>query len=354
MTQYDFQSGELYLRIVDKAARTLAVVPHESYKTLYSVVVRSTIVHENEPYTITTLDESAFAGCEQLLAIYLPDTVTALGRYAFEGCIRLEEVLLSHSLESLEYRTFAGCTALRHIILPDSIEHIHLEVFADCSSLEEFTIHEKMREIRGNRVFRGCTGLRSVRWNAIHAAATECNAERGTFEGLPNLTDITFGPNVQYIPSYLCAGLTSIRHITLPEQVAKIGEFAFAGCEQLTSISLPDTITEIGKGAFAECTNLVDIHLPSGLTTIEYRTFYACSALRSITLPPHMKRLKLEAFALCGNLCNVGVEATTPPELGGSIFSGIGTSTVHVPCEAIEAYESIRWGGFIRFVALEG
>ena len=47
------------------------------------------------PDTITSIEKSAFRGCENLESIIIPDSVRWIGQRAFEGCRNLPEIEVS-------------------------------------------------------------------------------------------------------------------------------------------------------------------------------------------------------------------------------------------------------------------
>lgn len=95
-----------------------------------------------------------------------------------------------------------------------------------------------------------------------------------SFEGLANLTDVTFGENT-----------------------TDIGYWSFAWCSKLESITVPDSVVSIGKYAFYNCKSLSEIKLSSNLKVIDEGAFYNCTSLKSVVLPEGIKRIETNAFA---------------------------------------------------------
>ena len=65
---------------------------------------------------------NAFAGCESLEEITLPENLSYIGRKAFAGCSALKEITLPDSLSSIDAGAFAGCTSLTYIVIPESVK----------------------------------------------------------------------------------------------------------------------------------------------------------------------------------------------------------------------------------------
>ena len=68
------------------------------------------------PQGVTAIGGSAFAGCEKLKSVTLPDSVKQLGTaehgFVFLGCKALENITLPSSLTAIEQGLFSGCEKL--------------------------------------------------------------------------------------------------------------------------------------------------------------------------------------------------------------------------------------------------
>ena len=74
----------------------------------------------------------AFAFCEKLISIDIPDGVTIIESYAFQGCISLTNITIPQGITSIEYGTFMDCKGLTRIEIPDSVKYIFSYAFAYC------------------------------------------------------------------------------------------------------------------------------------------------------------------------------------------------------------------------------
>lgn len=104
---------------------------------------------------------NAFAACEQIKEVVIPDTVTSISFMAFTACPNLERVKIGEGLETIENATFYNCSKLSVVSLSSSLKKIDAEAFKNCTSLENLVIPESVEEI-GLRAFGGCSALKNV------------------------------------------------------------------------------------------------------------------------------------------------------------------------------------------------
>ncbi len=93
--------------------------------------IKTLIVEEG----ITSLGCMAFADCDNLTEVSLPDSLVNCGRNTFLHCGSLTEIDLPDSLEIIN-SCFEYCTKLTHIEIPETVTHIADRTFAMCSSLQ--------------------------------------------------------------------------------------------------------------------------------------------------------------------------------------------------------------------------
>ena len=82
-----------------------------------------------------------------------------IGSYAFRGCDCLQSVTIEKGISSIGECTFLGCINLEVLKLPETISFIGMRAFKDCRKLKELHFSKNIREIRGERVFEGCSNL---------------------------------------------------------------------------------------------------------------------------------------------------------------------------------------------------
>ena len=289
-------------------------------------------------YPVTSIGDSAFSRCSDLINITIPEGVTDIGNSAFTECIGLTSITIPNSVTNIGVQAFANCHSLINLTLGNNVTNIGNSAFRDCHNLMSITIPDSVTSI-GNSAFSWCHGLTSITiGNSVtsigNSAFTECIG----------LTSITIPDSVTSIGDEAfswCDGLTSI---TIGNSVTSIGNEAFTGCIGLTSITIPDSVTSIGGGAFDGCNEAIyDLETIPGVKLLDGwvvgyteecpaeldllgargigdNVFYGCRDLTSVTIPDSVTSIGEEAFESCYNLTKV-ILLGDAPGLGEGVFS---------------------------------
>ena len=118
--------------------------------------------------SVTTIAEAAFFGHEDLKTISIPEGVTEIGYQAFANCNSLTEITLPESLTSLGNSIFFGCERLKEVNIPDNVNKIGKDTFENCKVLETVTIGKSVTEI-GETAFYHCDSLTEINYNGTKA-----------------------------------------------------------------------------------------------------------------------------------------------------------------------------------------
>ena len=162
----------------------------------------------------------AFAYCNNLESITIPDTVTEMGSGVFEACRNLNKVVLSNALTVVPSYAFENCENLESIYMPDSVTEIGEYAFYQCAALEKIAFSESLTTI-GEMAFGECSKISSIR--------------------LPNSVKV-----IENQAFYECTGLKSL---TLSTNLVSIGDCAFQdNC--LSTVYIPGDHVRVGDCAF--------------------------------------------------------------------------------------------------------
>ncbi len=182
------------------------------------------------PYTVTTIDQSAFSECSGLTGVAFPASTTSIGSRAFSNCTGLTELNLRGSIKSIDGGAFQGCSSLTSVTVPGSVTYLGLDIFADCTNLKTATLSE------------------------------------GVF----------------WVPSGMFENCTALREVSMPSSASSIGSTVFLNCTSLTSVVIPDRVTSIARAAFQGCTSLTEVKVPASTKTISESVFDGCDALTDV------------------------------------------------------------------------
>ena len=363
-------------------------------------VTEANIPSEINGVAVTSIGDDAFAWCDSLTSITIPDSVTSIGDYAFYGCSSLTEITIPDSVTSIGVCAFYNCSSLTSVVIPKGVSSIGDYAFYGCSSMESinvaednsnyssidgvlfnkgqtilkkypsakdcvtYTVPESVATIESN-AFMDCATLASVTipdsvtsigvlafYNCSSLASIEIpdgitSIEYGTFYGCSSLESVKIPDGVTSIGDSAFRDCSSLESITIPDSVTSIGDYAFMYCSGLASITLPNSVTSIGNGAFFGCGSLTAITIPNSVTSIGDYAFFRCSSLTAVTIPNSVTSIGDYAFDGCNSLesINVAEDNSNYSSVDGVLFDKNLTTLMRCPsgkdCDKYVVPESV-------------
>ncbi|MBR5128170.1 MAG: leucine-rich repeat protein, partial [Roseburia sp.] len=281
----------------------------------------------------------AFASCEKLAEVNLPDELTGIGECAFQYCKALTKMVIPVSVtkfggspfggcgftsagpigsgcdveygwtEEIPDHVFYGCSNLSQVIFPEGITRIGTSAFGNCTSLTKITIPSSVKEIDGS--FTGCgftsAGPVGGGYDYDYEFSWTNRILERAFYGCAELTTVELSEGIKVIGDRAFWGCSKLKEIDIPDSVTYIGNDAFRSCYALTEVTIPDSVTEMGGSVFYACSGLKEIVLPSGIEEIGRYTFAYCSALTNITIPNSVITIGDNAFEECSVLTGITI-----------------------------------------------
>ena len=298
------------------------------------IVIPRVWIDDGAVFEITTITAGAFANCDLLENVVIPNSVTSIGESAFERCISLAKVVLPYGLTSIEAFTFCDCEVLRDVYIPNTVTYIGDYAFCACYGLDEIIIPDavtalgegafkwaELRELKigkglqtleDDEVFLGCP-LRLEKItvdddNPYFTDKGDCLIEINTKK-------LILGCNTSVIPadgSVVKIGsnafyYSGINSVTIPNSVTQIEECAFTSCENLTEIIIPSSVEKLGSHVFWYCTSLKTVKIEYGLSEIGEYAFLNCPSLIEITIPDSVTSIREHAFQMCLALTEITI-----------------------------------------------
>ena len=285
------------------------------------IIIPTTIIYEDNEYSVTSIGNGAFYKCAELTSVIIPNSVTSIGKNIFDGCIALVSLVVEEGnpkydsrencnaiIETASNKLLFGC---QNTIIPNSVASIANSAFNGCSGLTSIIIPDGVTDIGGS-AFSGCSGLTSITMGRGVTSIGE-----NAFKDCDNLTKVELNNNAIVSKAYKYESGSSIKDIfgtqvkvyILGEDVMSIGDGAFDSCTNLISVNMSNNVTSIGKHAFSECHGLVSIHISDNLTSIGELAFYNCYHLASINIPASLTSIDLWAFSGCGGIKKVEINS---------------------------------------------
>lgn len=320
------------------------------------VEIPESVTCNGKTYSVTSIGNYAFYGCEGLTSITIPNSLASIGDYAFSGCTGLTSIIIPYSVTSIGKGAFFSCTGLTCIAIPNSVTSI------------------------GDQTFTGCTGLTSI---TIPNSVT--SIEKGAFAGCTGFTSITIPNSVTSIGSSAFERCTGLTNITIPNSVTSIGDYAFEGCTSLKTVfndsSLDISVGSSDHGYVAYYADKVitsdgqigdfffyktaltgyvgnqsELALPEDYNGEKYMigdgAFRDNTHLTSVFIPASVTGIEENAFNGCGNLASLTMASPVPP---ASVYeNSFGTinyiyTTLYVPEGSLAAYQTANvWKYFMK------
>ena len=231
------------------------------------------------PDSVTTMGKAIFENSTNLESVTIPFVGDGINNaylgYMFGADSQLsnseyvpsslKEVIITKATIIDDF-AFANCQSLKKVVIPDSVTTMGKAIFENSTNLESVTI-PFVGDGKNNAYLGYMFGASNYEDNSQYVPIS---LKKVIIINATIIGSFAFGG---------CAGLTSI---VIPNSVTSIGESAFGGCRSLTSVEIPNSVTIIGICAFMGCTSLTSIEIPNSVTSISSPAFDGCISLTNV------------------------------------------------------------------------
>lgn len=232
------------------------------------------------PEGVEEIEEHAFSGQDQLLAVRFPTSLKKIGKNAFSNCSSLQEIIIPDGVECIEEGAFSDAVQLLTVKLPDALTEIKAKTFKNCARMLHINIPTSLEKI-GEKAFYCCNKLSIAPPNYVPEIAPD--AFIACFDMANSSTEMTIVKDVLY-----AYRKTKQTHVVVPEGVKQISDYVFMNHKEITSITLPQTLEKIGSSnidesnVFRGCTGLAD---QNGFVIIDNCLFDYCGTEKEVHIP---------------------------------------------------------------------
>ena len=240
------------------------------------------------PESVTYIGENAFWSCNNMTVVIIPESVTSIGKSAFLWCHSLESIDLPYGLITIGDSAFNGCGFIS-LYIPESVISIGANAFWNCTGLTDVFIPSSVESI-GECAFDSCFSLSKIEVSSYNSNYCDIDG-------------VLYSKDGKILIQYAIG--KSYSTFDIPYGVTTIGKSAFYYCDALVSVTIPETVTSIEASAFYFCQSLTSVVIPEGVTYISSYAFSWCTSLASVTIPASVIEIHNYAFDGCDALVDV-------------------------------------------------
>ena len=186
---------------------------------------------DGHTYSVTSISERAFASCDELTSVTLPNTVSSIGSSAFLYDGKLLSIFIPKSVVSIGNSAFYGCRKLTTVQVEDG--NPVFDSRDNCNAIIQTANNELI-----------CGTVSTIIPNTVTSIGDDAFTQREIpFVSIPNSV-VSIGKNAFY-------NCVSFSTILIPNSVVTIGAEAFASNFILDKVIIGESVKVIGEKAFS-------------------------------------------------------------------------------------------------------
>lgn len=213
------------------------------------------------------------------------------------GDIVIPDIVDGKPVEAIGHSAFAYCENITSVTIPDSVKYIGHQAFYGCTNLETITF-------QGEIIYMSYEILHGTKWfEAQPDGEIYIGSTLQTYKGdYPDNADLIIKEGTKYISDSAFNKKRDIGKIVLPSTLEIIGENAFSSCSA-DAVIFNDGLLKIGKGAFA-INEISDFSVPDTVTEIGYGAFRS-NPIKKIKLSENITELPDLFSTMCPDTIHI-------------------------------------------------
>ena len=313
----------------------------------------------------------SFAECVNLSgSLTIPEGVEELGCAVFADCRSLTGTLtLPSTLKKIGKvngydpgwdGAFAGCNFVCELKIPDSVEEIGMGTFLDCHNLYgELRLPDGLKAI-GDAAFYGCSNLTGSLVIPLGVTRIPANCFYSTWLG----GNLTLHDGITSIENSAFANTGLKGELRLPKDLEVVSDNAFYNCDFSGVLVLPENLYTIGNFAFAYNWRLMGtVEIPQNVISIGGGAFSNCRSIEGFIFPEGLESIRYDIgpngegegpFVNCFGIGRIVCKGDIPAYVQNGAFDGVAKDnfTLEVPESSIHLYQTSNgWKDFKRISA---
>lgn len=186
-----------------------------------------------------------FYNCKQLVNLMLSDNTTVIEDYAFADCDRLSVISIPERVKAFGVQSFRNDISLLRIPMPSGLTSINDYAFMGCNGLSEITIPASVTNI-GDGIVKDCQNISKIN-------VAEGNSHFASENGV--LYTSIFDKLLIFPVNYESSSYA------VKDGTKRIAPYAFVNSKRLSEVTLPSTLSNIGADAFIGSVNLSSLQV---------------------------------------------------------------------------------------------
>ncbi len=293
---YDAKVGDIYYDFSGTEA-TVTYFEKNNNQNAYTgaVNIPATVTHDGKTYNVTAIGWWAFANCQGMTSVTIPNSVDSIASSAFVWCTGLTSINIPSSVKTIGSYAFSKCSGLTSLVIPEGVQNIDKWAFYECDALTSVSLPASLKTV-GEHAFHGCDNL--------------MKAEYVSLESLCSI-DFQWLGNPLYYAHHLYIAGSEVTDLVIPAGIKEIGNYAFHGANQLKSIDFGASVEKIGAWAFAGCWGVTSntCRIPDNVKVIEDCAFYNTN-YHFVTIGAGMERFGINLFD--NDIDDINIEVSKP------------------------------------------